>query len=469
MKNLIRFAAIGAAVLVAASIDSQSNATAAPAPYSFLTMMGTPAAPQPWDNLHQGGWDVIVHTRSQGPDQNIEPMLAQHGPTCGAPPAVHPISSATDAVFICNNHVMTALSASDAGAIVLTAPQLVDFSGGTASIDFNVSTLQLSQDDWIELWITPFNENLVLPADSNTIPDLSGPPKDAIHVVINDPEPHGVYQISNYNVNQLPSAWQQFSDIITPQVQSAVSRTHFQVALSQTHVKYGALDYDNKGSNFWWTDANLPVPLDWTQGVVQLAAYSYEPTKAPQCQTAYDVSFNLPCAPDTWHWSNFSLSSAVPFTIDAATQRYLGGGNGNTATFATPTPTGGSLRFAAKGLTQVSFDGGNTWQNAARQSEQGAYNDCQFENYWMAIPARLTSVMLRGQPDCFGGAWSARDISVWSSNAPVPAPPAPVPSPTPSPTASPASQPVPLQHTPCTVVVNGKTTQGFCTGTFTTS
>ena len=35
--------------------------------------------------------------------------------------------------------------------------------------------------DWIDLWVTPFNENLQLPLE-DWLPDLQGPPKDSVHI-----------------------------------------------------------------------------------------------------------------------------------------------------------------------------------------------------------------------------------------------------------------------------------------------
>jgi hypothetical protein len=465
MKKLTRLLVIGAVTLAASSIDGPLSVGAVSEPYQFMIGMGSPSSPQPWDNVHQGGWDLIVHTRGQGADQKVPVVQAQHGADCAAPPATHTVTTVPDSVFICRDHLMTAVNDDGFGAIVMTPPRLVDFSQ-TATIDFNVSTLQMSQGTWLELWITPFGENLVLPSD-NVPPDLSGPPTNAIHVAINEPTSVGVYEISNFNIVQVPSAWQGYSDVITPQIQSAANRTHFQVQLSQKHVRYGVINYDGKGTNFFWTDADLPTPLGWNLGVIQLEATSYSPTKAGDCETAYTRAFKVPCTPDTWHWSNFAISSAVPFTIDHGSPDFLGGTSGNQARFDSPTPSGGFLRFVAKGATEVSFDGGSTWQPAQRAPESIPYNDCQFENYWMAAPANLTSALIRGRQDCYGSPWTARDVSVWSQDLTAPSPVAsPSPSPTPTNVPTPSPTPVTMQRTPCTVQLNGQPVSGFCTGTF---
>ncbi len=471
MRKLARFLAVGAVTLVAFSVDNAFPAQAVSAPYQFMTGMGTPTSPQPWDNVHQGGWDLIVHTREQLADTNVPSVQAEHGADCAAPPATHTVTTTANSVFICRDHLMTTVADDGFGAIVMSPPRLVDLSQG-ATIDFNVSTLQMSQGTWIELWITPFGENLTLPSD-NVPPDLSGPPKDAIHIAINEPTSAGVYEFNNFNMTPVPGAYQAYSDIITPSIQSATNRTHFQVQLSQTHVRYGVVNYAGTGANFNWTDADLPTPLSWNAGVIQLETASYNPTKPGDCETAYTRAFNIPCTPDTWHWSNFAISAAIPFTIDHGSPEFLGGANGNQVSFEAPTPSSGFLRFVAKGATDVSFDGGSTWQAAQRAAESVGYNDCQFENYWMPISAGQSSVMLRGSADCFGQPWTARDITVWSqssSGVSVPSPsPSPTPTAVPSPSSSPSPTPMPLQHTPCTVQVGGQPVTGFCTGSFSTT
>src|SRR5688572_3396838 len=95
--------AIGAVTLVLAGAFAYLNDTN-PALADFE---GTPSSPQP---LNDPRWAVDVDSRDPSTWDLLDPMNAQHGPDCSAPPAthVHP-RTYESAVFICNNHVMTAI------------------------------------------------------------------------------------------------------------------------------------------------------------------------------------------------------------------------------------------------------------------------------------------------------------------------------------------------------------------------
>src|SRR5205823_15123866 len=128
----------------------------------------------------------------------------------------------------------------------------------------------------------------------------------------------------------------------------------FELRISRTHIKFALPNY-----NYWWVDANI-ADLGWTSGVIQLEHHSYVPAK--DCLT---TSANG--CPNTWHWDNVSISSARPFTLIRANQRYADATSG-TVTFPQPAPANAFLRYAAVGSAlQVSFDNGATWQAAKLQ------------------------------------------------------------------------------------------------------
>ena len=105
-------------------------------------------------------------------------MAAQHGGDCSAPPNAHAVNQYDDAVYLCNNHLMTAINASGYGLIYLTPSQMVDLSGGEAAITFNLSTLRTSVRDWVDIWLTPYDEHLQLPLDNScriSVGSLGGP------------------------------------------------------------------------------------------------------------------------------------------------------------------------------------------------------------------------------------------------------------------------------------------------------
>ncbi len=96
-------------------------------------------------------------------------------------PATHPIASLDDAVFLCVKHLVTALHATGHGVIYLTPSRLLDFAAGEAVVQFDLSTLRSSPRDWIDLWVSPYEQHLQLPLEE-WLPDLQGPPRHPIDV-----------------------------------------------------------------------------------------------------------------------------------------------------------------------------------------------------------------------------------------------------------------------------------------------
>jgi hypothetical protein len=359
------------------------------------TFNGAPASPQPW---RPANWDVAIHSRDVGTWNSLEAMHAGHGADCGAPPASHTISSYEDAVFLCRDHVMTAINASGYGAIYLTPNQLVDFSNGEAVISWDMSTLRTSGRDWVDVWITPYADNLELPLQ-DWLPDLNGAPRNAIHVFMNIQGDDTIWKaeiINNFVVTEVSgnwwAGWRSFLS------ESPSRRDKFELRLSRNHLKFGMPAY-----NFSWIDAPIPQQ-SWTQGVVQLGHHSYTPTKSDSCGSI--------CQPNTWHWDNVSISPALPFTLLRADRRAVDAG-ATQIRLPAPAPANANLRFAGIGSNlSVSFDGGATWQKAQLQAQK-AKGDEIFKSYWMPIPAGVSNVQFRGS-DWWGGKWLVRDISVWA-------------------------------------------------------
>lgn len=373
--------------------------TITPIPVSgFLaTFDGAPAAPAPW---RPADWDVTVHSRDRETWVNLDSMAAAHGPGCEPPPGQHANTSYEGAVFLCRDHLMTAIRASGYGVIYLTPNQMVDFSAGEAVIRFDVSTLRTSNRDWIDLWITPYEDNLQAPLE-DWLPDLNGEPRRAIHI-----------RMRFGTAGNLTGAFEafvidQFDDTVVPLrrtagyesyfTPSAALRQTFELRLSPTHIKFGMPVHD-----LWWIDSDI-APLSWTAGIVQFGHHSYNPMK--DCP--------LTCSPNTWHWDNVSISPAVPFTILRADRRFVDPTQPGPLSFPRPAPAGSHLRFSGIGNgIEVSFDGGATWRAAVIQVQETTSSD-HFRTYWTPIPAGTSSVMVRGQ-NWWGGKWHVRDISIWS-------------------------------------------------------
>jgi hypothetical protein len=393
--------------LIAAGGVVSASPPSTPAPYTF-NFEGNPATPQPWN---PSTWDVAVHSRDTDTFAKLEGMEAQHGADCSAPPATHPNSSYEGAVFLCRNHVMTAISAGGYGEIVLTPDHMVDLSEGPAQVLFSVSTYRASLRDWYDVWLTPFGDNLVLPiATGFDGVDLQGPPKNAIHINLANFNGASTFNFEEYwNFQPTPiegNWWTSIESLLSP---SAATRTQFEIDVSLTHLRFGIPSLPS-GKAFWFVDADFHSKLKSSQYVVQIAHHSYNPTK--------DCAEGTPqCLPDTWHWSNVSISKAVPFTLLRGDSPVVHSRTAAVVNFPAPAPDGAFLRFAGIGSIEVSSNGGKTWQAASRQAQSLNVRE-HFSSYWTPVPAGTKRVMIRGK-DWYAGPWWVRDVAIWSTQAGV--------------------------------------------------
>lgn len=390
-------------LLVASSISSQPAPVGSQAPVGSVTFRetfdGEPSSPQRWNSAN---WDVTTHTRSAV--SSFDPMQAHHGPDCGPPPATHAVSAYEDAVYLCRNHLMTAINGGDYGAVYLTPNHLVDFSQGEAVIRFDLSTLRTSERDWVDIWVTPYEDNLQFPL-FDWLPDLQGEPRRAIHISMDKTNEHTMFRlmrIDNFNTVDVEGGklFTGYETFLTP---SATRRDTFELRISRNRIRFGMPQY-----NFWWHDVAIP-DLGWSQGVVQLGHHSYTPDKCTGC------------TPNTWHWDNVEISPARPFTLLKADQRVVDASTDNEVRFNGAAPAGARLRFAAiGGKIEVSTDGGRSWQLAQAQAQQ-LNNSGHFRSYWTPVPAGTDRVLIRGQDknDWYGGPWMVRDISIWHSDVPL--------------------------------------------------
>ncbi len=360
----------------------------------FEAFDGEPEQPTAWDS---SDWDVTVHSRDVDTWFELNAMNAAHDENCEMSSATRVISSYQDAVYQCQNRLMTALNADGYGAIYLTPDYMVDFSEGEAVISFDMSTARASGRDWIDLWITPYDNHLQLPL-TDWLPALSGEPRESVHIMMHLGE-NSAFKgeiIHNFEVEELAQTeygWQGYEYFFDP---STIDQEKFELRISDTHIKFGIPEY-----NFWWIDTEISN-LGWDKGVVQFGHHSYNPTE--ECED---------CGPNTWQWDNISIEPATPFTILPANQRYVDTDTEANITFDKPAPRNAHLRFAGIGNNlEVSFDGAQTWQEAQLQ-EQEQYSDEHFRSYWTPVPAGTTEVHVRGQA-WWGAEWHVRDMSIWA-------------------------------------------------------
>ena len=357
-----------------------------------------PAAPASWQSAQ---WDVSVHVRSRDHYYELEEVAADHGADCGPPPAVHMVSAYEDVVYSCKNHMMTTLNATGYGAIYLTPNHLIDFSAGEAVLQFDMSTFRKTGRDWVDIWITPFEDHLQLPLD-NWLPDLQGLPREGIHVRMDLQRANSRFQaflIENHEPIELtgtPEAYLGYESFLD---QDQRRRDQFELRLSSTHLTFGMPAY-----NFYWYDEAIPM-LAWDNAVVQLGHHSYNPSK--------DCEFDGSCGPNTWHWDNVIIEPAEPFLMIHAMERYTNAAESGVLTFENPSPANAHLRFAGIGLdVELSFDNGITWAPARRQVQKENFEE-HFSSYFTPMPAGVEEVLIRAT-DWWGGPWHVRDASIWA-------------------------------------------------------
>lgn len=377
-----------------------NNATHIPPdipPPPFVTFVetfdGDPIEPTSWN---PDNWDVTVHSRDRDTWYTLLDMQAAHGPACEGPPMTHLINTYEQSVYNCRNHMMTAINAVGYGVIYLTPNHVVDFSERTAVIQFDISTARNSFRDWIDIWVTPYEQNLQLPLEGFR-PDLNGEPQNGIHIRLDlSRNSFRAFRIENHNAVEISGQhWVGYDDFFDP---SPMRRDTFQIDLSSRHLIVGMPDY-----NLYWIDKDIEE-LDWTQAIVQFGHHSYNPNKS--------CNFDGTCGPNSWHWDSVIMKPALPFAIISADRRYVNE-ESTSAEFESPAPAFAHLRFAGIGeQLEVSFDGGNSWQTAQKQIQEED-NPGAFASYWMPIPIGVSQVEFRGE-SWFAGKWHVRDISIWA-------------------------------------------------------
>jgi hypothetical protein len=386
--------------------------TAAGSPYTNTLDYGAPSAPLA---IVPADLDVQNHIRDTG--DVMKAMDAQHGTDCAAPPATHPITSLSDGVFACKNHLMTATSGGPGySEITLTPNHMADWSSGTTTIQVNVSGQQQNHSDWLELWLIPFADNTTMPINV-TDPDGQGPPHNALRFAVNDGAGFGgdegqVFRYDNFVGTTLTRARSDSlncpvgdNDACYPApcglcLSSATIRTTFEIDISATHIRFGI-----PSLNVWYTDTDIS-PLPFSQATVVLAHHAYDPMK--HCPTCTGI--------DTWHWSLLYISNAVAFAINNGIERSIHANNAVEHFVNGGVLARSHLRFSAIGAIQVSYDGGVTWHLAQQQLQQ-VDNKGHFSSYWDPTPLNVDSanVMFKGGPDgWYTGPWWVRDPSIWT-------------------------------------------------------
>ncbi len=462
---------------VPAIIRARGEIAATGSPYTGLTAMGMPSSPQVF--YPKTGYDVVVSERGNGVlNQNMDGKLvspnpvADHGPTCSAPADSalpnatnsHATTTTYDSVYVCHDHVMTTLNSVGYGEANIMPDALADWSNGqTVVIQWRVSTFVSTNRDWWDAWLTPYGEQLAAPTVSFGA-DLNGTPHDGIHIQLvsngNDGHRLSGELIVGGHATTLKSSTVSQESKLTP---SRSARTLYQLEISGSHIK---LSLPEVGLTY--IDQNISA-LPFSSGVLQLGEDSYDPLKTDACgPPAPQRAIGGKCAPNTWHWSDISISNAQHFDISHPAARYMNPRNA-TNTFSAPAAAGSMLRFLMTGSNeQISFDGGKTYSKLVPQPSSGGSNSCTVAQYLVPIPTGATGYTLKGANDCYGGNWFAKDASVLGRVTTTSG--GGSQSPTPTSTTAPTGNPQPqnINNAPCMLVrPDGSMVNGHCSGTFT--
>jgi hypothetical protein len=374
-------------------------------PGTFLAAFAA-ATSEPLGVCGASEWDVHIHSRAPATWYSLDDMSAQHGPDCAGPPATHALHGDHGAaVFLCRDHLMTALNADDYGVIYLTPNQLVDLSKGPAVVRFDVSTERMSKRDWIDLWLTPWEGNLALPLEGSD-PDLQGPPSNSIQVTTTAGENSPVLRTTRANVprDYKPGyAVDPLGAGVAPGTNESATRQAFQLTVTANSARFERLASPTAPALVYWEER---IDFPFEAAVLQLGHHSYTPTK--------DNSG----VPATWHWDNVSISHAIPFNMLRSIERYADEKDG-VISFEAPAPKDASLRFSAIGTPELSFDGGKTWSVARRQDglgqTEGEHHPEHFSSFWTPIPEGTAQVSVRFKADdWYEGPYFAQGFAIWS-------------------------------------------------------
>lgn len=162
------------------------------------------------------------------------------------------------------------------------------------------------------------------------------------------------------------------------------------------------------GYDLWWVDDDIrELPFD--RAVVQLIHHSAHSSLA----CGHDAASTPFCDRNTWQWGNVEIQPSVPFTLLHGDRAYVDATTTDTVNFDAPAPADAQLRFLAFGTqTQISFDGGASWQLAQTKRQWPRQG---FAAVWRPIPEGVTSVRVRAYPWMMSRQWVpwlGRDFSI---------------------------------------------------------
>lgn len=411
-----------------------------------FTFDGAPSVPTPYVAPEVNvTYTLVGHSDSpsQWTDMPID-TDPQHGPNCEPPgrdgSVKHQVSTARELIFQCTNHIMT-YGPNGNSAIRMTPGKVLDLSGGTGVIDFDVSTLSLSSRDWLFVAVQDWNSQ-EQKITNESIPSAKGNPRNAIFFeqgsVDSFSSESGAWALKVYD-NARNLAFGNEGTSFDPAIggrgaRSAQVREHFQIVVNKSgHIKFWMPE-----RNFVINETDMPA-IPWNLGVVTFVHNTYSPSKGWNPDTG--VCDNPPeeCGhPNTWHWDNFNVNPSVPLSFIRTDRRSADNEEYATFTFDRPLPAGSLVRFESWGeQTFVSFDRGPEVEVFQVTPETG--HDEHSDSYTIPGVTGATTITVRTV-----GAWGGWLRQVNNVEAFVlGATPSPTPVPTPVPTPQPTPTPTP--------------------------
>jgi hypothetical protein len=234
----------------------------------------------------------------------------------------------------------------------------------------------MSARDWIDMWITPFDDLLAVPIDAQGPTAYQGHPRNAIHVRnSNDARSWTVTVIRDFR--EVQSRTFRLPASVRP---SATDRSAFELRIRRHSLRFGM-----PTQNRWVT---LRATAPFTKGVIQWAQHSYNPTK--------DNSG----VPATWHWDNFFVTPATRLAMSRVTPRRTIANNGavRTLRFAAPAKRGARLAFG--GVCRIEINFGDGWRAAPKQPASRGNSVVESSaSYLVPVPAGATRARVRFSGD----------------------------------------------------------------------
>ncbi len=359
--------------------------------FSFLeTFDGTPSTPEPWSKVD---WDVVQTSKDRPTWDRPEPSDGHHSVhNCGdvATGGTNTVDTWPKTVFKCNNHLMTSINGDVYGAIYLSPPAMADWSTGPSTIKFDLSTFTSSDRDWVDIWITPWEDLIGYPFEAGV--DGGGEPARGIHISQDFDSDFWWVSVNGVGIERGGNEfWVPFGQGTVPRqtdVQGKVVRTPIEFTISSNSI---SMRYPNTDSA-----RTFNISPGFTSGVVQFGHHSYNPLKGGNPGTGCTA----PCGiPNTWHWDNISISPAKAFYQRQVTPERSGWQSDSdvrTLTLAEPAPANAILHFTGVCNVDIRENSSAPW----RRAELGGRDGSHPEHTWpwrISIPQGTTSVQYRFQ------------------------------------------------------------------------